>query len=226
MSSRSRKDASPAQGRGRAAATPDAPPPALAALSPWQSEDLAGDTLALAPALLGSVLVRVTPDGILAGRIVETEAYLAEGDPACHAHRGETLRNRAMFGPPGRAYVYRIYGIHWCVNVVTEPAGRGSAVLLRALEPIAGIDRMAANRGGSRDLTNGPGRLCQALSIDGTLDHVDLTHPGELYLLRGAPPESVVAATRIGITQAADRAWRFYERGNPWVSRRSPVDKA
>jgi DNA-3-methyladenine glycosylase len=174
--------------------------------------------LELAPALLDSLLVRVTPEGTMAGRIVETEAYLAEDDPACHAHRGETPRNRAMFGPPGRAYVYRIYGIHWCFNVVTEPAGRGAAVLIRALEPMVGLELMIEHRG-SQDVTNGPGRLCQALAIDGSLDHVDLTRTGPLYLVKGKPPEGVVATPRVGITKAADRPWRFYERGNRWVSR-------
>jgi DNA-3-methyladenine glycosylase len=183
----------------------------------WTPEELARPTLDLAPALLDSLLVRVTPQGTMIGRIVETEAYLADDDPACHAHRGPTPRNQAMFGPPGRAYVYRIYGIHWCVNVVTEAEGRGCAVLIRALEPMAGQDQMVANRK-NPELTNGPGRLCQALAIDGSLDHTDLTRTGPLYLLKGKPPADVVATPRIGITKAADRPWRFYERGNRWVS--------
>ncbi|MDB5096563.1 MAG: 3-methyladenine glycosylase [Cyanobacteria bacterium RYN_339] len=183
----------------------------------WTPEELAGPTLELAPALLDSLLVRVTPEGTMAGRIVEVEAYLADDDPACHAHRGETARNRAMFGPPGRSYVYRIYGIHWCVNVVTEPEGRGCAVLIRALEPLVGLELMLANRKNPA-LTNGPGRLCQALGIDGSLDQADLTRTGPLYLIKGKPPEDVVATPRIGITKAADYPWRFFERGNRWVS--------
>lgn len=187
--------------------------------SGWTPGELAAPTLEVAPALLGSYLVRELDGRRLIGRIVETEAYLAEGDPACHAHRGETPRNRPMFGPPGRAYVYRIYGLHFCVNVVTEPAGRGAAVLIRALEPLEGEEVMADRRG-SRDLTNGPGRLCQALGIDLTCNDLDLTTPGPLYLLKPTQGETPYATSpRIGITQAAEQPWRFYVPGNRWVSR-------
>ena len=186
----------------------------------WTARDLAIPTLAAAPALLGSLLVRELAGERLVGRIVETEAYLAEDDPACHAHRGETPRNRAMFGEPGHAYVYRIYGLHHCVNVVTEPAGRGAAVLIRALEPLQGLETMAGLRG-SLALTDGPGKLCQALGIDRALDQADLTREGALYLLRPvtAPPEPVETSARIGITLAADRPWRFFLAGNRWVSK-------
>jgi DNA-3-methyladenine glycosylase len=185
----------------------------------WSAQALAKPTLEVAPALLGSYLVRQTAAGVLAGRIVELEAYLADDDPACHAHRGETARNGAMFGPAGYAYVYRIYGIHWCVNVVTEPAGRGAAVLIRALEPVTGDGFMLENRGGVPNLTNGPGRLCQALAIDGSLNHTNLTQTGPLYLLQGEPSQFISASPRVGITKAAERPWRFFETGNRWVSR-------
>lgn len=187
----------------------------------WTADALVGDTLAAAPALLGSYLVRELDGELLVGRIVETEAYLPEGDPACHASKRETPRNRMMFGDPARAYVYKIYGLYHCVNVVTEPRGRGAAVLIRALEPVAGLETMADRRNGRRDLTNGPGRLCLALGIDAALNGVDLTRPGPLYLLRPpAPPEDEVATSpRIGITQGAEFPWRFYFKGNRWVSK-------
>jgi DNA-3-methyladenine glycosylase len=187
----------------------------------WTPDALAGETLAIAPALLGSYLVRELDGQWLVGRIVETEAYLSEGDPACHAYKRETPRNRVMFGDPGMAYVYKIYGLYHCVNVVTEAKGRGAAVLIRALEPIAGLEAMADRRNGSRDLTNGPGRLCLALGIDTALNGVDLTRPGPLYLLRPpAPPDEVVATSpRIGITQGAEFPWRYFYRGNRWVSK-------
>lgn len=205
----------------------------------WTAADLAVPTLEAAPALLGSLLVRNLAGEPLVGRIVETEAYLPEDDPACHAHRGETPRNRAMFGEAGRAYVYRIYGLHHCVNVVTEAPGRGAAVLIRALEPLRGQATMARLRGladlaerlraegpaalahGRPDLTNGPGKLCQALAIDGALDHADLTREGPLYLLKPArpPAEPITTSPRVGITQAAERPWRFFLAGDRWVSR-------
>jgi DNA-3-methyladenine glycosylase len=185
----------------------------------WTSEALARPTLEVAPSLLGSFLVRETPQGQMAGRIVEVEAYLSLEDPASHAHRGETPRNRAMFGPPGHAYVYRIYGMHWCVNVVTEAPGCGAAVLIRALEPVLGEDLMLERRRGAVDLTNGPGRLCQALAIDGSLDHTHLTAPGPLYLLMGEAGQSIETSPRIGITKAAALPWRYFLANNRWVSR-------
>lgn len=196
-------------------------PAFLTGARPWEATALALDTLESARALLGSYLVRELDGQLLVGRIVETEAYLSEGDPACHAYKRETPRNRPMFGPPGHAYVYKIYGLHHCVNVVTEPPGRGAAVLIRALEPVQGEGLMRDRRSGSRDLTNGPGRLCQALGIDVALNGTDLTVPGALYLLQPpTPPTDVIATSpRIGITQGAEFPWRFFYAGNRWVSK-------
>ena len=192
-------------------------PDRLHARDLWTPDELAGDTLALAPALLGSYLVRDLGGELLVGRIVETEAYTPD-DPACHASRGETARNRAMFGPPGRAYVYLIYGIHHCFNVVTEPEGRGAAVLVRALEPVMGEAAMAERRG-AKGLTNGPGKLCQALDIGPGLNHADLTRPGPLYMLKGEPDAAILRSPRVGISQAVEWPWRFFLAGSPWVSK-------
>lgn len=190
----------------------------------WTAAELAIDPVVAAPALLGTWLVRDLPDGQrLAGRIVETEAYAAEIDPACHAYKRETDRNRAMFGPAGNAYVYLIYGMHYCINVVTDAPGRGSAVLIRALAPTLGVDEMARRRGlpaGSKQLTNGPGKLCQAMGIDRALDHLPLTGPGEISLWRPDGLElPFETSPRIGISQAVDWLWRFTVPGDPWVSK-------
>jgi DNA-3-methyladenine glycosylase len=159
------------------------------------------------------------------GVIVETEAYLGAEDPASHAatRQGPTARNRAMFGPPGRAYVYRIYGVHWCLNVVTGPAGRAEAVLLRGLEPVEGVEVMDSRRGGSRDLASGPGRLCQALGVDGALYGHDLTTL-PLCILPGwhVPDEEVIVTGRVGVREAADWPLRFQVRSSAGVSRARP----
>ncbi len=184
------------------------------------------DTRTVAKALLGQEVVRRLPTGeTLAGIIVETEAYLTD-DPACHAYRGQTPRNAAMFGPPGRAYVYFTYGLHMMFNLVCAPQGVAEAVLLRALEPTEGIDGMRQNRGGmaeTRQLTNGPGKLAQALALT-RLDHneADLTNPGgELFIRpRPASPFERVETTRIGITRGVELPWRYYIRGNPYVSKK------
>ena len=182
--------------------------------------DPSASALDLAQRLLGSLIVRQDADGPRVGRIVETEAYLPD-DPASHSFKGLTPRCRSMFGRAGLAYVYRIYGIHHCFNVVTGPEGRGEAVLIRALEPLEGLPLMEAARGTAKALTNGPGRLCQALGIDREFDGEDLLVSDRLFIMKGdAPRERIVASPRIGITQAADLPWRFYLEGNPHVSRR------
>jgi DNA-3-methyladenine glycosylase len=173
--------------------------------------------------LLGCIVARRATDGLTTGRIVETEAYLGPHDPACHAVAGRTRRTHWLFGPPGNAYVYFIYGVHWCLNAVTREEGFGSAVLIRALEPVDGITLMRERRGvpRDRDLTNGPGKLCQALAITGAQDGLSLASP-ELSIRSGAPvPDDSVAVTpRIGITKAADWPLRWIVRESPFVSRR------
>jgi len=181
----------------------------------------AGDTLDIARGLVGRYLLSQIGGPLVGGRIVETEAYL-EDDPASHSFRGPTKRNRAMFGPAGRAYVYRSYGVHWCMNVVTGDPGCGAAVLIRALEPVNGLDIMRARRGvdNVRLLCAGPGRLCQALAIVGDLDGVRLDMP-PLWIGAGVGPRApVVCSGRIGVGAGADRPFRFLEAGNPYVSRR------
>lgn len=178
------------------------------------------DTVTVARECLGKLLVYESPQGRLAGRIVETEAYL-QNDPACHASRGKTRRNAAMFGEPGHAYVYFTYGFHHCLNFVTGPTGVGEAVLIRALEPLDGIEIMKANRKKERlrDLCSGPGKLTQALGIDRSLNGTDLC--GEiLYVLDAPAIEGEVAARpRIGIKEWTDRLWRFYPASFvEWVS--------
>lgn len=180
------------------------------------------DPAVVARDLLGAIMTCRTPEGVVTGRIVETEAYLGPHDPACHAAAGLTQRNRSLFGPPGRAYVYLIYGMHWCVNAVTREEGFGSAVLIRALEPLAGLTLMQERRGVSRltDVASGPGKLCQALGIDRRLDGVPLDR-GALRILEGeAMADDLVGISpRIGIVKAADWPLRYFVRGNPHVSR-------
>jgi DNA-3-methyladenine glycosylase len=195
-----------------------APPPPPRRLT---RDDLPSDTVALARALIGKLLVRVRDGETLAGRIVETEAYFPR-DPASHAFRGETARNRAMFGPALHAYVYFIYGANWCLNVTSESAGIGAAALIRALEPVEGAETMRALRGRpdvrDRDLARGPGNLCRAFGIGPEFDGVDLAAGNALWIADdGARPE-VGASRRIGITKAAEAELRFYARGNPSVS--------
>jgi DNA-3-methyladenine glycosylase len=148
--------------------------------------------------------------------IVETEAYRPD-DPACHAYKGPTMRNRNIFGRPGIAYVYLSYGIHHLLNVVCEPEDVGSAVLIRALRPVEGGDLMESRRGRARDLCNGPGRLTQALGIDLAYDGRDLTS-GNLTISEGVRPESIIETTRIGITRGTELPWRYLIEGEKNVS--------
>jgi len=195
-------------------------------VTPLPREFYLQDTREAAQKLLGQLVVRRLPSGeTLSGIIVETEAYLHD-DPACHAYRGLTPRNATMFGPPGHAYVYFTYGLHMMLNLVCAPEGTAEAVLIRALEPTEGINQMRENRGGlaeTRQLTNGPGKLAQALALT-RLSHngMDVTDAGgELQIWpNNYPPFEMVTTTRIGITQGADLPWRYYMRGNPFVSRR------
>jgi DNA-3-methyladenine glycosylase len=171
----------------------------------------------VAPELVGCTLL---VDAV-GGRIVEVEAYDAD-DPASHGFNGRTARNRAMFGPPGHAYVYRAYGIHWCLNFVCGPEGHPEAVLVRALEPRAGLEAMRRRRGleAERLVCAGPGRLSQALGITGDQDGLALDRPP--FELR-APDEAleVVRTTRVGITRAAELPWRYALAGSPFLSRRA-----
>lgn len=194
--------------------------------------------------LLGAVLVSTVDGALTAGRITETEAYIGPQDPASHAAKriGRTSRNQAMFGPPGTAYVYRIYGIHWCLNVVTDREAFPAAVLIRSLEPLAGFDTMRVRRGTAapapvpvgaaeddlqtarnpedRTLTTGPGRLAQALGVSDALDRHDLQAP-PLRLLAGrsAPDHDVASGPRIGVTRATSWPLRFFLQRSPWLSR-------
>lgn len=179
-------------------------------------------TAEVARDLLGTILECRAAGVVARGRIVEVEAYLGPHDAACHAAVGLTRRNRNLHGPPGTAYVYRIYGMHWCVNAVTREAGHGSAVLVRALEPLDGIEVMRARRAGvtDRELANGPGKLCQALGITGEHDGLRLDRaPLRFRPGTPVPDEAVIVTPRIGITHAAEWPLRFCIAGDPHVSR-------
>jgi DNA-3-methyladenine glycosylase len=186
----------------------------------------ARSALRVGPELLGGVLVRTLADGTrLAARIVETEAYLPD-DPASHAFRGITRRNEVMFGLPGRLYVYFTYGNHWMMNAVTGRAGQGTAVLLRAAEPLEGLEVMAANRGREdpRDLCSGPGKLAKAFGVTGAQNGLDLVRGSDMHILgqRPIPRSRVSRTTRVGVTLGAERRWRFIVTGDPFVSRGRP----
>jgi DNA-3-methyladenine glycosylase len=170
----------------------------------------------VAPELIGATLL---VDGV-GGKIVEVEAY-DQDDPASHGFRGRTERTAAMFGPPGHAYVYRSYGIHWCLNLVCAETGRAEAALVRALEPVRGLERMSARRGlePERSLCSGPGKLCQALGITRALDGLPLDEP-PFELLARDEEQPLVVGPRIGITRAVDRPWRYGLAGSPFLSRR------
>mgnify|MGYP003574914722 CR=1 FL=1 len=186
----------------------------------------------VAQRLLGHWLVRRTPDGFAGGPIVEAEAYI-KGDPGCHAFIGETKRNRVMFGPPGHAYVYLIYGFYNCFNTVCRPSGEAEAVLVRAIEAAIGVDWMRVNRAVEKvtQLTSGPGKLCVALKVDRSLDGADLCDVNSPVFVAENPEVRVfrrqlgpmVTTTRIGLTLAADWPLRFYLGNSSFVSKKARV---
>jgi len=187
---------------------------------PLTRPELPLETAALARYLIGKIVVRDLPEGVVSGRIVETEAYVV-GDAAGHGYRGMTPRNRSLFLERGHAYVYVAYGISNMLNVSSDAPGTGTGVLIRALEPLEGVAIMQANRGVEplRDLARGPGRLCTALRIDRSLDGLDLCEEGPLWLRRDVHELGEIGeSVRIGISKDADRTLRFYLRGSPFVS--------
>jgi DNA-3-methyladenine glycosylase len=183
-------------------------------------------TVQVAQRLLGTLLVHRHPSGVTTGKIVETEAYVGPEDKASHASRGRTPRSAVMFGPAGFAYVYLIYGMHHCLNVVTEAQDYPAAVLIRAVEPIAGVALMMTRRGMAdvRQLTNGPGKVCQAFAIDRSLNGTDVCGD-TLYIESGGDlPPDIVVTTRVGVEYAGpwkDTPWRFYIAKHPAVSKPS-----
>jgi DNA-3-methyladenine glycosylase len=186
-------------------------------------DDLLGPPEVVAPSLLGCLLVTDRPAGRVALRLTEVEAYSGDGtDPAAHSHRGPTPRAAIMFGPPGRLYVYFSYGVHWCANVVVGREGEGSAVLLRAGEVVVGEELARSRRPAARvvrDLARGPARLSQALAIGPDDLDADLLSPDSAVRLhRGVPPSAVSAGPRVGISQAVDLPWRFWQTDAPSVS--------
>jgi DNA-3-methyladenine glycosylase len=187
---------------------------------PLARAELPNDTAALARYLIGKILVRELPEGVVSGRIVETEAYVV-GDAAGHAYRGVTPRNRSLFLERGHAYVYLAYGSSYMLNVSSEMPGIGAGVLIRAIEPLEGIPIMQLNRGVERlpDLTRGPGRLAAALRIDRRLDGLDLCREGPLWLGRDDhEPGQIAQSMRIGVARNADRLLRFYLSDSAFVS--------
>lgn len=190
---------------------------------PWRRlrrTELPLDTVEFARYLIGKLVVHQHGEELMAGRIVETEAYPI-GDAACHACNGPTARNASLFRERGHCYVYFIYGSWFMLNVSSAREGQGAGVLLRAIEPVHGIRAMQARRGVTRmtDVARGPGRLAQALAIERSLDGIDMCKPGSLYLAHGPTDVGEIGSSvRIGITRAIEQPWRFYERGNPHVS--------
>jgi len=183
-------------------------------------------TLDVARGLLGKMLVRELSEGRVSLRIVETEAYIGENDLACHASKGMTARNQVMFGEPGHAYVYLIYGMYNCLNIVTEKGGFPAAVLIRAGEPVDGEKIMADRRPKAKKpcgIASGPGRLCDAMDITRKLNGADVCIKDGLYVEEGPTVEEVVACPRIGVDYAGEdalRPWRFYDKNSPCVSKR------
>jgi DNA-3-methyladenine glycosylase len=202
-----------------------------AALVLLPRETFAPGAVGVAPTLLGCVLEHETPEGLVAVALTEVEAYHGAADPASHAYRGRTARNAVMFGPPGHAYVYFTYGMHFCVNLVCLPAGTASAVLLRAGRVVEGVPLATARRAAGRepagralaerDLARGPGRLCQALGITRALDGADVCDPSSPLRARRPDPAAkldISHGPRVGISAAADFPWRFWLTGDPTVS--------
>lgn len=192
-------------------------------LTPLPRSFYARDVLDVAPDCIGKILVHAAPEGLMAGRIVEAEAYRGPEDQAAHSANGRrTARTEVMFGPPGHAYMFLLYGTSWALNLVTGSPGEPQVVLVRAIEPVAGVEQMAARRGvapGRREISNGPGKLCHALGLDRRFYGADLI-TGPLFLADG-PPAVVASSPRINVDYAgawAKKPWRFYERGNRWVS--------
>lgn len=182
------------------------------------------NTITVSKDLLGKVIIRKTGNRILAAKIVEVEAYLGNSDPASHAYHKITERNKAMYGIGGHAYVYFIYGNYYCFNVVCEEEGIGHAALIRAVEPVEGIEIMKTFRSKTKnihDLTNGPAKLCLAMNIDKKLYGADLTKKGEIYItdMFSNSPEEILASKRIGINVAVDLPYRFFLKDNPFVTR-------
>ena len=192
------------------------------ALKPLMRDFYSRSTIKVARELLGCYLVHHSLDGITGGMIVETEAYLQNNDPACHTSRGLTRRNQVMFGPPGYAYVYFVYGIYYCFNAVTNSMGIGDAVLIRALQPVAGIPQMQQRRGKerSRDLCSGPAKLVQALGILKEHNGADLTSGPVCIYPRLEKPPAVVTTTRIGIKAGSELLLRYYIEGNSYISKK------
>ncbi len=183
----------------------------------------ARDTVQVARSLLGKRLVRMKGMDRMEGRIVEVEAYRGGDDPASHAFRGPTLRNAPMFGEPGHAYVYFTYGNHYCLNITTQQAGTPGAVLIRAIEPVEGLQAMRRLRPKVSDsnLTNGPGKLTKALGIDMSLNETDMTKRGPLFVAETRRARFRMGrSSRVGISQGTNRLWRFYVANNPFVSKR------
>jgi DNA-3-methyladenine glycosylase len=175
----------------------------------------------VAPELIGKYIVYRSPLGKLSAKIVEVEAYIGQDDPACHAARGRTQRNAVMFGPPGFAYVYFVYGMYHCLNFVTEPEGSPAAVLLRAAEPEKGEDAMSRLSPGNSgcDLLNGPGKFCRSFGLTRDQNGLDLTG-NRIYLEdRLVAVTQIRQSTRIGVRNGADRQWRFYDRDSKAVSK-------
>ena len=191
---------------------------------PLPRDFYARDTLSVARELLGCSLVHESPEGRVTGRIVEVEAYEGEDDPACHAAAGLTSRTEPLYGPPGHAYVYLIYGMYHCLNAVTRPRGRPSAVLIRALEPVQGLELMRRRRGWAkngrpdRDLTNGPGKLSRSFGLSLEHNRLDLTGR-RLWIESGRRADRVVWTPRVGIRVGTERVWRAFDAGSDCVSR-------